>query len=87
MRVNLAATCAALSLALATQLPAASQQPQPLTERSFKGYRRYLAPAADQLQWMKVRWYPSYWEGVLQAHRQKKPILLWAMNGHPLGCT
>ena len=26
-------------------------------------------------------------EAVVQAHAQDMPILLWAMNGHPLACT
>ena len=33
-------------------------------------------------------YYPTRTEAaVFQAHAQDMPILLWAMNGHPLGCT
>jgi hypothetical protein len=27
------------------------------------------------------------WDGVIAAQKQDMPILLWAMNGHPLACT
>ena len=30
---------------------------------------------------------PTYAEGVAAAQSQRRPLLLWAMNGHPLGCT
>ena len=60
---------------------------QPLTDKTLAGYERYLTPRAEQLRWMKVDWHPSFWDGVVEAHRQKKPVLIWAMNGHPLGCT
>jgi hypothetical protein len=60
---------------------------QPLSEKTFTGYMRYLAPKPAELAWEKVDWHASYWDGVLEGHKQKKPILVWAMNGHPLGCT
>jgi hypothetical protein len=34
-----------------------------------------------------VHWLPTFWDGVIAAQKQEKPILLWAMNGHPLACT
>ena len=54
--------------------------------------------AEDPLRWLShirpkaseiggITWLPSLWDGVEKAHRAKKPILLWAMNGHPLACT
>ena len=34
-----------------------------------------------------VNWLPTFWDGVIAAQKQDMPILLWAMNGHPLACT
>jgi hypothetical protein len=32
-------------------------------------------------------WLLTFGEGMLAASEQEKPLLFWAMNGHPLGCT
>lgn len=48
---------------------------------------RQICPAPGELRWQKIGWAPSLWAGVVEAHAQKKPILLWTMNGHPLGLT
>ena len=34
-----------------------------------------------------VDWNPWDDEALDRARREDKPILLWAMNGHPLACT
>ena len=44
-------------------------------------------PANDDLKFEEVPWRPTLWSGVLEAQQADKPILLWAMNGHPLGCV
>ena len=44
-------------------------------------------PTPAELAWRKVDWKPTFWEGIVEAHKEKKPILLWTMNGHPLGHT
>ena len=46
-----------------------------------------VCPSADELRWQAIDWQPTLWEGVVAAHAQQKPILLWTMNGHPLGHT
>ena len=73
---------AACLLALAA--PASAQQ---LTERTYERLRDYVLPDADEEAWRQVGWLPSLWEAVVAAHETKQPILLWAMNGHPLGQT
>ncbi len=58
-----------------------------LTDETFERWRDYVLPAPDELLWLEIPWRPTFWRGVRAAHEQRKPILLWAMNGHPLGCT
>lgn len=48
---------------------------------------RLVVPKADELAWQSIRWRPTLWEAVVEAQAGKKPVLLWAMNGHPLGLT
>ena len=58
-----------------------------LTDASFHTLRDQIIPAQEQLRWKQIPWRPTLWEGVQDAHRMEKPVLLFVMNGHPLGCT
>jgi hypothetical protein len=46
-----------------------------------------LRPSEDELRFARVGWIASLQAGRAAAAAQGKPLLLWAMNGHPLGCT
>jgi len=58
-----------------------------LTAETFAGIRDFILPSKAESAWRDIGWYPSLWGAVVEAHAQKKPVLLWAMNGHPLACT
>lgn len=46
-----------------------------------------VLPAIDELTVETVPWRPTFRDAALEADDRDRPILLWAMNGHPLGCT
>ena len=46
-----------------------------------------VLPTPAELEFREIPWRPTLWEAVVEGQRDDKPILLWAMNGHPLGCT
>lgn len=48
---------------------------------------RLVLPAEGEDAWRSLHWIPVYADAVLEAERVDKPLLMWAMNGHPLGCT
>jgi hypothetical protein len=82
-RLRGALVCLCLWAAVATSLTA-----QVLDEATFAGWRDHIQPReADEVAFREIAWEPSLWSGVVQAQKLGKPILLWAMNGHPLGCT
>jgi hypothetical protein len=54
---------------------------------TFEEVREHVLPSDDELAWQRLGWRASLWEGVIDAQALEKPIVLWAMNGHPLGCT
>lgn len=83
---TLAALAVAATVAQAQQPQQQAQAPQP-TEASFARWKQYLQPSAQDQRWQEISWHPVFWEGVQHARSQDKPILLWVMNGHPLGCT
>lgn len=58
-----------------------------LTEKNYSVWREYITPPENELRWKSIPWRTSFREGMLDADRFQKPLLLWAMNGHPLGCT
>ena len=58
-----------------------------LDEDSFDAWQAHLAPFPSELAWESLPWLSSYADGVVAAQEQRRPLLLWVMNGHPLGCT
>ncbi|MFQ3587570.1 MAG: hypothetical protein SNJ74_11885 [Fimbriimonadaceae bacterium] len=59
----------------------------PLNEARFAELHRTVVPTAEELRFDEIDWRPVFWEAVVEAQRRDKPILLWAMNGHPMACT
>ena len=60
---------------------------QELTDAGFEKWRDFIRPGTDELRWSEIPWRASFWDAVAEGQQQKKPVLLWAMNGHPLACT
>ncbi len=58
-----------------------------LTSATYESYRTRFGPQPSDAAWQRIDWLPSYRQGLEAAAEQQKPILLWVMNGHPLGCT
>ena len=46
-----------------------------------------IKPGKGEDQWATIPWMTDLWQARQLAARQGKPILLWEMDGHPLGCT
>lgn len=44
-------------------------------------------PEPTELSWETIPWIPAFGDGLERAAEAQKPVLLWVMNGHPLGCT
>ncbi len=77
-------TCIIL-LALAAT-PSLIAQPE-FTSESLPEWREYLLPDEPASCWRGIPWQPSFARAVVEAQKKDQPVLLWAMNGHPLGCT
>lgn len=54
---------------------------------ALEAWRDRLRPTEDERRWDEVPWVSSFAEGLRRADERGRPLLLWAMNGHPLGCT
>lgn len=83
-RLSLALFATSL-LALACAAPVARHDALP-PELQAEVTRLVLPDAAEDA-WRTLPWIPAYADAVIEAERVDKPLLMWAMNGHPLGCT
>jgi hypothetical protein len=59
--------------------------PDGLTVEEFEKLHRELKPPAGEA-WLSIPWKTSLLEARDLAALEKKPILIWSMDGHPLGC-
>ncbi len=58
-----------------------------LNEKNYNTIRQAIVCSDDESSWREISWRPNLGEAVVEAREQGKPILLWAMNGHPCGMT
>ncbi len=58
-----------------------------LDEENYTRWRDHILPETSELAWEKIPWLTTFKDGIDAADRAGKPLLLWTMNGHPLGCT
>ena len=75
-----------LFFGLAFVIAASSATADELTEADFLKIHAELQPDNSAL-WRSVPWKTSVLSAQQIAAEQKKPIFIWAMDGHPLGCT
>lgn len=66
---------------------AAGGPSEELSDKTFAAWRDRIRPKAAGEPSEAVSWLPTFWDGVMTAQKEDKPILLFAMNGHPLACT
>ena len=64
-----------------------NEEPFSLSDKTYQKWRDFIVPTEKDLAWTKIPWRTSFQKGLMEAVEKQKPMLLWAMNGHPLGCT
>lgn len=84
---------AALAAALlgAAMAPASGSQGAPGSLRpdakNLTEWAQFIRPNDEELSFERIGWRNSFWPAVEEARELGRPLLLWTMNGHPLGCT
>ena len=58
-----------------------------LTEKSYETVKAYILPKGEEEHWKNIEWRATFWDGVVDAQKLDKPIMLFTMNGHPFGCV
>jgi len=75
-----------LGLGLALGL-AYSQASEPIKPEQFNKLHAIIKPNPDEEKFMQIPWMIDLWEARKKAASDDRPILLWEMDGHPLGCV
>ena len=50
-------------------------------------FRDLVVPNASEASYRKIPWRTSILQGIVEAQKHDKPVMIYLMNGHPLGCT
>jgi hypothetical protein len=74
-------------LAVAALTASVATTPPVLNDETFAQWRDFIRPKREELRWQEIKWRTAFWDGVVEAQKTERPMLIWAMNGHPLACT
>ena len=73
---------------LLSAAPALAQEAAPTPDAdNFRDWVEFITPSEDERAFEQIGWRHTFWPAVEEARALGRPILLWTMNGHPLGCT
>lgn len=62
-------------------------QPLPPLSAEYAKWRDHVLPNASEQSQRKIAWRTSALHGIVDAQKNDRPVMLFLMNGHPLGCT
>ena len=74
---------ATFSGSMASALKAAA----PIEKDDFEKLHQLMQPQKSELAWRQIQWHSTIWDARREAAKVGKPVYLWEMDGHPLGCT
>ena len=60
---------------------------EPIGRDQVAKLQALIKPATGEERWQQIPWQVDLWKARTKAGAEGKPILLWEMDGHPLGCT
>lgn len=76
-----------MTMLLLALLATSQDGPPVLDEKSHKGILEFILPSAEDAKWEQLGWRTELFAAAQEARALQRPILLWAMNGHPCGLT
>ena len=75
-----------MSAHFSTRTTSAAQAKPFLSDAQFATLLKTVRPASGEDAFAEIPWLISLWDAREKAAKLGKPILLWEMDGHPLGC-
>ncbi len=58
-----------------------------LSTANLQQWKADIEPDARESSYLRIPWLESFLKGMREAKQLDKPVMLFIMNGHPLGCT
>ena len=58
-----------------------------LDAKRFQALHQAVTPRPEAERWTEIPWQADLLAARQKAAREQKPLLMWIMDGHPLGCT
>lgn len=58
-----------------------------ISPERFRALHAAVAPRGETERWAEIPWQTDLLVARAKAEREGKPLLMWIMDGHPLGCT
>lgn len=58
-----------------------------ISKSQFEQLTELCTPEKKSSGWLGLDWEIDLWKARQRAAKEGKPIFLWEMDGHPLGCT
>jgi len=75
-----------LVVGLSAQPRTPAPEPAGISAAEVALVRSLVPPGAGEDQFASIPWQVKLWDARKLAATEGKPILLWEMDGHPLGC-
>jgi hypothetical protein len=77
-----------LLLAFGSILPQTTWKPAPiLTADNVEQVVARILPSAAERSWEEVAWNEDLGQAISESIKERRPILMWSMNGTPCGFT
>jgi hypothetical protein len=57
-----------------------------VTVPKIESLKTLIKPRVEETKWEEIPWRVDLWDARRDAARLGKPIMLWEMDGNPMGC-
>ena len=79
-------TLAAALLLLAVPAVSSASPGDEVKVQEVEALKTLIKPRAEETKWEEIPWQVDLWDARKKAAREGKPLMLWEMDGNPMGC-